>query len=115
MSKTEDILLIREQLKNFIGLLDKAGQMIMDEGISRYPIMVVHKQEIQLGVPLEIEQRLPGGWLINASTMEEFVSKRIIEEPKIDEFRALYRQHENHVCLLVLSELGAQFVFYEKK
>ena len=42
-------------------------------------------------------------------------SKRIFEEPKIDEFRALYRQHENHVCLLVLSELGAQFVFYEKK
>ena len=57
MSKTEDILLIREQLKNFIGLLDKAGQMIMDEGISRYPIMVVHKQEIQLGVPLEIEKK----------------------------------------------------------
>jgi len=115
MSKTEDFLLIREQLKNYIGLLDIAGQMIIDEGISKYPIMVVHKQEVQLGVPLEIREYLPGGWLINASTLEEFVSKRIIEEAKIDEFRALYRQHENHVCLLMLSELGAQFVFYDKK
>ncbi len=115
MSKTEDLLLIREQLKSYIGLLDKASQMIVDEGISRYPIMVIHKQEIQLGVPLEIEQRLPGGWLINASTLEEFVSKRIVDEEKVGEFRKLYKQHEDHVCLLLLSELGVQFVFYEKK
>jgi len=115
MSKTEDILLIKEQLRNYIGLLDKAGQMIVDEGISRYPIMVVHKQEVLLGVPLEIRQKLPGGWLINASTLEEFVSKRIIDQDKVDEFRMLYRQHENHICLLLLSELGAQFIFFEKK
>lgn len=115
MSKTEDILLIKEQLRNYIVLLDRAGQMIVDEGISKYPIMVVHKQEIQLGVPLEIRQKLPGDWLINASTLEEFVSKGIVDPIKVDEFRQLYKQHEHHVCLLLLSELGAQFVFFEKK
>jgi len=115
METSEQIILLKDQLKVYVNLLDKAGKMISDEGISNYPIMVMHKQEVEIGIPLDIENEMPGNWSVNASTLEEFVSKSVILNEKIDEFRTLYKQHKNHVCMFVLSELGAQFIFFEKK
>lgn len=115
MSTTEDFIKLRDQLKVYIPLMQKAGEIVQDEGVSNYPIMVVHKQEVEIGIPLEMNFPMPGGWQVNVSTLEEFVSKNVIENEKIEEFRALYKQHENHVCLFVLSILGAQFVFFEKQ
>lgn len=114
MQQAEEFLKLKDQLKAYIGLLDKAGSIIENEGVSKYPIMVVHKQEVEIGIPMELNTDLPGKWSINASTLEEFVSKRIIEDHKIEDFRNLYRQHEHHVCIFILSELGAQFIFFEK-
>jgi hypothetical protein len=116
MEQAEDYILLKEELKLYVGLFDQASEIIRNEGVSNYPIMVVHKQELELGIPLPLDRPLNGGWGIHASTLEEFVSKNIIDdEQKIDEFRELYNRHENHVCLFTLTELGAQFIFFEKK
>ena len=114
MPNAEDFIELKDQLKSFIPLLDEAGEIIRNERVSNYPILVIHQQELELGIPLEMGGQIPGGWKVQASTLEEFVSKNIIEDHKIDDFRQLYRQHEHHVCLFVLSALGAQFVFFEK-
>ena len=114
MQNAEDFIGLKNQLKSYVGVLDKAGSVIIDERVSNYPIMVVHKQEVEIGIPLKFEYSLPGNWSVNASTLEEFVSKMIIEDEKIEEFRDLYRKHDNHVCIFILSELGAQFIFFEK-
>lgn len=114
MSSAEDFMMLKDQLKVYVPIMQKAGDIVQDEGVSNYPIMVVHKQEVEIGIPLEISIDLPGRWKVHVSTLEEFVSKKIIEDEKIDEFRNLYKQHENHVCLFVLSQLGAQFVFFDK-
>ena len=50
-------------------------------------------------------------WAVNASTLEEFHAKRIIDIEKIDDFRTLYRKHTEDICVFVLSEAGAKFVF----
>lgn len=116
MQNAEDFINLKEQLKAYVGLFYKAGEIIKNEGVSNYPIMVVHKQELELGIPLDMDEHLPGAWSAQASTLEEFVSKQIIEEEhKINDFIELYKRHENHVCMFVLSELGAQFIFFEKK
>lgn len=113
MSTAENFILVKDQLKVYLPIMKQASDVIRDENVSNYPIMVVHKQEVEMGIPLELSISMPGGWKINASTLEEFVSKNLIVNEKIDEFRQLYKQHESHVCLFVLSEMGAQFVFYE--
>ena len=115
MSTTEDFILLKDQLKLYVPLMEKAADIVIDENVSNYPIMVVHKQEIEVGIPLELQFALPGGWQLHVSTLEEFVSKKLIENNKVDEFRNLYKQHENHVCLFVISQLGAQFVFFDKQ
>ena len=113
MGKTEEFIVLRDQLQPFIPILDRASEIIRNERVSRYPIMVVHKQDLELGIPFETGP-IPGGWQIQASTLEEFVARQLIDDSRIDDFRDLYRQHENHVCLFILSSLGAQFVFFEK-
>jgi hypothetical protein len=115
MPKAEDFLGLKDQLKAYIGVMDQAATVIKDQGVSKYPIMVVHRQEVEIGIPLAFEHNLPGQWSMNASTLEEFVSKKIIEDDKIEDFRILYKQHDNHVCIFILSELGAQFIFFEKR
>lgn len=115
MSSAEEFMLLKDQLKVYVPIMQKAGNIVQDEGVSNYPIMVVHKQEVEIGIPLEISIDMPGAWNIHVSTLEEFVSKNVIEGDKIDEFRNLYKQHDNHVCLFVLSHLGAQFVFFDKQ
>jgi hypothetical protein len=115
MSIAEDFILLRDQLKVYIPLMQKAAEVVRDEDVSNYPILVVHKQELEIGIPMDMTIPLPGQWKINVSTLEEFVARKLIEDEKVDEFRKLYKHHENHVCLFVISSLGAQFIFYEKQ
>jgi len=115
MQNAGNFLQLKDQLKGYVGLMDQAATVIINERVSNYPIIVVHQQEVEIGIPLQVEKYISGNWSLNASTLEEFVSKKIIEDEKIDEFRKVYKQHENHVCIFILSELGAQFIFYEKK
>ena len=50
-------------------------------------------------------------WSVNASTLEEFVTKNLVFEEKVKDFMSTYKNPETHLCLFVLSELGAQFIF----
>lgn len=114
MTTTEDFIKLRDELKVYVPLMQQAAELVRVEDISNYPIMVIHKQELELGIPLELSIEMPGAWKIHVSTLEEFVSKQVIENEKVDEFRKLYKQHDNHLCLFILSQLGAQFVFFDK-
>ena len=88
-----------------------AAETIRTENVSNYPIFVATKLEIDLGIALLLRGDLPDDWAVNASTLEEFHAKRIIDVEKIEEFRTLYRQHNEDICVFVLSEGGAKFVF----
>ena len=88
-----------------------AAETIRTENVSNYPIFVATKLEIDLGIALLLRGDLPDDWAVNASTLEEFHAKRIIDVEKIEEFRSLYRQHNEDICVFVLSEGGAKFVF----
>lgn len=111
MSKTEKFLQLEMELKPYRKILAQAADVVLDQHVSKYPIFVVHQQEVEMGIPL-----IEGGtetmkWSINVSTLEEFVVKGIVFEDKIDEFRQSYKDAENQLCFFALSELGAQFLF----
>ena len=107
--QTSKYIQLREELQPYIGVMGKAADKILDEDISKYPIFVIHKQEIELGISL-ISKGL-NGWSVNASTLEEFVSKHIIEMKKLDSFKTIYKDPRKKLCLFVLSEIGANFIF----
>ena len=114
MSTTKFIQL-EEDLQDYSSTMEKAQQAILDQEISKYPIFVVHQHEIELGVLLVDGTNLGLQWSINASTLEEFLSKQIIQPERVDSFKQVYKDTDQYFCCFVLSELGANFIFLPKQ
>lgn len=111
MSKVEKFLQLEEELKIYKKMMKEASQVIRDQDVSDYPIFVAHQQEVDIGIPLAERGKVAGNWSIHASSLEEFVSKNIVFPEKIEEFKANYKSIEAYICVFVLSELGAQFIY----
>ena len=113
---TEKYLRIEEEIKPYRSLMIKASDSIMDQEISSYPIFVVSQLEVQIGVALVGRDPDEGqNWFIQASTLEELNAKNIVHTDKLDEFRKVYKDPSLHLCLFVLSDLGAQFIFLPRE
>ena len=116
MKKAESYIILQTELDIFRKLMTQAARVILDQDVSDYPIMVAHQQELELGMPIFKREENEGSkWSIHASTLEEFVSRQIIFPEKVDEFKSNYKDTNANVCVFVLSELGAEFIFLPVK
>jgi hypothetical protein len=107
-------LQLEEDLRRYRKALNEALEIMLDQDISNYPIFLIHQQELAMGVPVIEAGEQTGLWSVNASSLEEFALKELIESNKIDNFKEIYINHPDCFCLFVLSELGAQFIFYPR-
>lgn len=110
MSQIDKFLDLEKDIIPYKKILAQASDVILDENVSKYPIFIIHQQELEMGVPL-VEAGKQFRWSVNASTLEEFVTKELIFMEKAQDFITTYKDPEMHLCLFVLSELGAQFIF----
>lgn len=116
MKKAESYIVLEQELDVYRKIMTQAAQVILDQDVSKYPIMVAHQQELELGMPLfKREEHQGAKWSIHASTLEEFVSKQIVYPDKIGGFKENYKTIESSICVFVLSELGAEFIFLPSK
>ncbi|MEK7256876.1 MAG: hypothetical protein AAB316_19130, partial [Bacteroidota bacterium] len=102
---------LHDELNGYRPTLAQAADLIIDQNVSNYPIFVVHQITVDIGINIVDRQPVEGSWSVNASTLEEFVAKQIIAPEKLDDFKTLYKSHGADLCLFVLSELGAKFIF----
>jgi hypothetical protein len=113
MLKENELLTLQQQLRPYLSLLRKAAMAIMDGDVSRYPIFVVYQGDDTVGLGLPVVAGSPENehWSINATTLEELVTKQVVAMEKVDDFRSLCREKEDHACWLVWHDGPAQFVF----
>lgn len=102
---------IQEELSPYNQILGQAADTIIEQNVSSYPIFVVHQLEVEIGVPLIDREKVEGNWSINASSLEEFATKNLVEAEKLDNFKEVYKNPNTHLCLFLLSDFGATFVF----
>lgn len=114
MADTLQYRFLEKELAVYGPILGQAADTIVEKEVSDYPIFVVHQQEFDAGIPMIDREQTNGNWSVNASSLEEFVTKQIIQPEKVDAFKAAYKPVEEFVCLFVLSELGAKFIFYPR-
>jgi hypothetical protein len=114
MNKTPLYKQLEKELKGYKKLLAQAADVIMDQDVSKFPIFVIHQNIVDIGINIVDKEVAKGNWSVNASTLEEFVTKQIIAEEKVEDFQSLYRSHHDDLCLFALSELGANFIFLPK-
>lgn len=115
MSKAESYMKLKEELESYRKLMTQAADVVVEQNVSDYPIFVAHQQQVEIGMSIFDASKQGGKWNIHASTLEEFVSKQIILTEKIEDFKKNYRDPSLFVCVFVLSELGAEFVFLPRK
>ena len=101
---------LEEELKPYKSLLGSASDTIIENDVSSYPIFVLHKQIINIGVPLNTD-KISGAWSVSASSLEEFATKQLIEMDKVKGFKSVYKDPTAFICLFVIEESGATFVF----
>lgn len=110
-AKVEKFLQLEQDLRRYRKALKQALEVMLDQEITSYPIFILHQQQLAMGVPVIEAPEASGEWSVHASSLEEFVLKNLIQQEKLEEFRKVYESHAGHICLFVLSELGAQFIF----
>ena len=107
---TSKYLQLEKELLPYRKIMSMASDSIIDQEITKYPIFVVHQHTVEIGVSLTSDDNV-GPWKVQASSLEEFVSKQLIESNKVDSFRTIYKAPDKFFCVFVLSELGAKFIF----
>jgi hypothetical protein len=106
------LLEIERLLKRYRDKLATAADTIRNENVSNYPIFVATKTAVEIGVMLFPQGKLPDEWMVTASSLEEFHVRKIIDTDKIDDFRDLFRERPEEICIFVYDTEGAsKFIF----
>ena len=93
-------LRIQTELTPNLDAMGKAADVILDAEVSSYPVFIASKREVPIG-----------GWNINVSTLEELVTRQIIAQERIVDFRAVFKDPRLFVCVFVIMEGGSNFLF----
>ena len=101
---TKDFATVSDTLK-------EASYQVRKNDISKYPIFIFAKQEVQLGALLVNADELNLQWHVYASYVELFMQQGIIGADGVDAFEARYKNADEFCCLFVLDEEFTKFVF----
>lgn len=106
---------IEREIRQFMPVLSKAADAVLDQEVSNYPIFIVHQGEVEIGISVIDPAKVASNWAVNVSILEEFAAKQIIKSENIDNFREVYKDPQENLCLFIISEIGANFVFMPRK
>ena len=92
--------------------IKEVSKDIRKSGLSKFPIFVAHEHASDLGELILSREDLGTQWSIHASTLEEFLEKKIILKDKQEFFEINYKDPNKFICLFVIVPEGANFVFF---
>lgn len=103
---------LEKDLEFYADAIKEVSIEIMVEGISAYPIFIAHQHVVNIGELILNKEELNTNWTIQASTLEEFVEKGIINKEKKDSFLKVYKNPEDFMCVFVVVPEGANFIYF---
>lgn len=111
VTKSEKLAQLQVELAGYKKPLAKAADTIVENDVSEFPVFIFHQHIVDVGIPIIDREVTKGNWSVNASSLEELVMKQIVQQAKIEEFKKVMLSKGSDLCLFVLSELGANFIF----
>jgi len=107
---------LEEELQRYIGVFREVADTTMNSDVSNYPIFIAHQKSVEIGIPLISREQSGTFWSYHISTLEELVTKNIIQDEEgLENFKRVYKDPLKFICLFVVEEKGATFVFYPYK
>ncbi len=115
MSEVEQLMTLKKKMQPYFPLVDSSWQAVLDNEVSKYPVLVFSPMPIDMGVLLIEREQAPGPWSTYMSSLEEFHVKKLVDEQKVQDFIDVYKDPSEQYCTFVISDLGAQFIFVPKE
>lgn len=110
--KKSPLVSLEKDLTLYADSIKEVALEIMLEGVSTHPIFVAHQHTVSIGEVILDREELHTDWTIQASTIEEFVQKGIINPDKKAMFLKAYKKPEDYMCVFVIVPEGANFIYY---
>lgn len=99
-------------LKQHSKTIRQAMDVIVNEGVSNYPIIMVCPESLDLDIGIILLHDKPTKWLFKATTLEELVMKKVVDISKKDEFTQLYKSKSGYICLFMVNQDESGFIFH---
>lgn len=108
---------LRVDMDMFRESIREVSEDVRKEGYSKFPIFVAHQASVKLGEVILDREELQSNFTIQASTLEEFVERKVILPENLSKFKSAYKDPDQYCCIFLVTEHGAQFVFvpYDNK
>lgn len=84
---------------------------ILQSGVSRYPIFLACREPIAVGKLIIDKEDLALEWSVYASTLEEFVRRKLVLEEKLNDFRKAWKDPKSFFCIFALLDQSAGFIY----
>jgi hypothetical protein len=112
LKENADVLKSLEQNLNiYKESIREISAEILSGKVSRYPVFVAYREEVNIGKPIIDKEELALDWSINASTLEEFLRRGIVKEDKLEAFRKAWKDPSTHLCVFAVFDNGAGFIY----
>lgn len=106
-----DLQELNQNLQIYKESIREISEEILENQVSKYPVFIASREDVNLGKQIIDKEELALEWSINASTLEEFVSRKIVREDKLDAFRKNYKDPRKFVCVFALIKEHAGFIY----
>ena len=91
--------------------LKEASYQIRSRGFSKFPIFPISRTEIPIGQPLIKSQEMDNEWHYNASVLDEFLQRNLVEKDREKAFEEAYKDPDDFCCLFVVDQDFTNFIF----
>ena len=102
---------VKNTLDFFNDSIKEVSLDIINNKISEYPVFIAHEDRINLGEFLFDKEEFDMNWHISVTTLEQLVELDIVKNERQGDFKKVYKPPTTHICLLLISEKGANFIF----
>jgi hypothetical protein len=103
--------LLNDDLAFYADMIKEVSTEMIKENFTKYPVFIAHQHVVSVGEPILLREDYARDFSINASTLEELVSKKLVLSYKKEEFIANYKNAKEFMCVLLVTAAGAHFVF----
>jgi hypothetical protein len=106
---------LEKDIQYYKSAIKEVADEVLDNQLSEYPVFIAHELPISLGEMILDKDDFSRSWSISASTLDELTENQVIQEDKQEEFKKVYKNPREHICIFLISEKGGNFIFYPYK
>jgi hypothetical protein len=108
----QELRLLQDDLQLIKDALKEVSADMIREGFTNYPVFLASPKTLPIGEPLFQKEDYEMHFNINASTLEAFAEKGLINPERVEAFKSSYKDPAHFMCFLLASPaVGAHFVF----